>query len=397
MKLSLKNTEYLIGDNNFKTTASIPYNKKVCEFIFAFSKELLNHRRSNEYPDLKTLGFWCRKQNILSLKKEFDSPKVRKGIGLVFHITPSNIPTNFAYSLLFGLLTGNSNIVKVPSKSFEQVKIICSIIKKILNKKLFLSLKNTITIIRYSNNDLFTKTLSLICDGRLIWGGDNSIKNIREFKIKNKAIDIAFTDKFSFCAINAKELIKLNKFDLDRLIERFYNDTYLVDQNACSSPHLIVWLNDTSFKARNFFWKNLNSYVLKKYNLPIIASVDKYTKLCENLLNLKNIKSYQYFQNLIYIISLKYLDYNTCKLRGKWGFFYEYHTNDLKNISKFIEKNCQTLTYFGLTKDYLKNFVIDNKVEGIDRIVPIGQALNIGLNWDGYDINKILTRVVDIK
>ena len=35
---------------------------------------------------------------------------------MIFHITPSNIPTNFAYSFIFGLLTGNSNIVKVPTK-----------------------------------------------------------------------------------------------------------------------------------------------------------------------------------------------------------------------------------------------------------------------------------------
>ena len=333
----------------------------------------------------------------MSLKQNFESQKLRTSIGLIFHITPSNIPTNFAYSLLFGLLTGNSNVVKVPSKKFEQITIICSVIKKILNKKLFSSLKNSITIIRYKDNDDFTKYLSLQCDGRLIWGGDSSVKNIRKFRIKNEAIDIAFTDKFSFCAIDAKKFLKLKKNESNRLFERFYNDTYLVDQNACSSPHLIIWLNDRSFKARNFFWKNLNNYVLKKYNLPTIASVDKYTKLCENLLNFKNIKSYEYFKNLIYVVSLKYLDHNTCKLRGKWGFFYEYSTNDLNKISKFIKKNCQTFTYFGLSKDYLKKFIINNKVEGIDRIVPIGQALDISLNWDGYDINKILTRVVDIK
>ena len=57
----------------------------------------------------------------------------------------------------------------------------------------------------------------------------------------------------------------------------------------------------------------------------------------------------------------------------------------------------QTLTYFGIDKKDLKNFVIKNKLDGIDRIVPVGQALDISFFWDGYDINKILTRVVDIK
>ena len=116
MKLSDKNVEYLIGNSNFVSTASTPYNDLVCDFISFFSKELLKEKKSNEFSDLKTLAFWCRKHNVINLKKKFISEKLRMGIGLVFHITPSNIPTNFAYSLLFGLLTGNSNIIKVPSK-----------------------------------------------------------------------------------------------------------------------------------------------------------------------------------------------------------------------------------------------------------------------------------------
>ena len=76
---------------------------------------------SEKYPDIKTLAFWCRKKNILNLQKKLQTDEPRLGLGLIFHITPSNIPTNFAYSLIFGLLTGNSNIVKIPSKKFEQI------------------------------------------------------------------------------------------------------------------------------------------------------------------------------------------------------------------------------------------------------------------------------------
>ena len=57
----------------------------------------------------------------------------------------------------------------------------------------------------------------------------------------------------------------------------------------------------------------------------------------------------------------------------------------------------QTLTYFGLDKSFLREFVIKNNLKGIDRIVPIGQALDISFFWDGYDLNKILTRMIDIK
>ena len=80
------------------------------------------------------LSFFCRKKNILKLKKYSDK-SVRFGLGLLFHITPSNVPTNFAYSLIFGLLSGNANIVKVPSKKYEEIKLICDAINKIVLKK----------------------------------------------------------------------------------------------------------------------------------------------------------------------------------------------------------------------------------------------------------------------
>ena len=55
------------------------------------------------------------------------------------------------------------------------------------------------------------------------------------------------------------------------------------------------------------------------------------------------------------------------------------------------------MTYFGLDKNFCKKIVVDNLTDGIDRIVPIGQALDINLNWDGFDLNKSLTRVLEVK
>ena len=67
------------------------------------------------------------------------------------------------------------------------------------------------------------------------------------------------------------------------------------------------------------------------------------------------------------------------------------------NILYYVNNKYQTLTYFGLSKNVLRNFILDNRLEGIDRIVPIGQALDINFFWDGYDLNKILTRIIDIR
>ncbi len=393
---NLNSIEYLVGGKDISKRSVLPYDNSICDFLGDLSNELNLNSESENYPDIKTLAFWCRRQNINNLKKKFLSNETRVGLGLVYHITPSNVPTNFAYSLIFGLITGNSNIIKVPTQKFEQVKIICKSINKLLKKK-HKSISKMVSIVRYSDNDDYTKKISSICNARIIWGGDNSIKNIRSFPLSQRALDIAFADRYSFCVINTSEVIKLNKKEIGRLAERFYNDTYVVDQNACSSPHLIVWLGKKVDKARNKFWRQLQSHVNKKYILTETASVEKYTQLCGHILSLTNIKKYELYNNSIYTTFLNKLDKNVHDLRGKWGFFYEYNINDLNKMKDCINNKYQTLTYFGVNKGILKNFILKNQLAGIDRIVPVGQALDISFFWDGYDLNRTLSRVVDIK
>ena len=47
-------------------------------------------------------------------------------------------------------------------------------------------------------------------------------------------------------------------------------------------------------------------------------------------------------------------------------------------------------------KKFFQKFFNNNLLEGIEG-VPIGQALNLDLVWDGYDLNKTLTRIIDIR
>ena len=201
--MKVNNIEYLVGKKAKLTSALEPFNPKIINLLDDLSKLLNNNFNNKNFPDLKALSFFCRKKNILSLKNKHEiKDSIRFGLGLLFHITPSNIPTNFAYSLIFGLISGNSNIVKVPSKKFDEVEIICKSLDHILKKKIYFKIKNMITIVRYNkDNNGLTKKYSAICDARLIWGGNNSINQIRKFKLKERSIDLAFSDRFSYCVM----------------------------------------------------------------------------------------------------------------------------------------------------------------------------------------------------
>jgi hypothetical protein len=392
----MNNVNFLVGSSSYCLKPFEPFSNQVISFLNVFSKELNTEKLVRNYPDLRALSFWCRKKNILKMRQKFLSSSNRIGLGLVFHITPSNIPTQFAYSLIFGLLSGNSNIVKVPSKNFDQIKIICNILCKIFKKKKSF-IEKKVTIIRYNNDDIITKKFSMACDARLIWGGDKTINDLKSFKTHEKNLDIVFADRYSFCVIDQFKVSKLKDLELKNLAQKFYNDTFLVDQNACSSPHLIIWTGKKNIKSRERFWKSVYSLVKLKYNLSDSAPSEKYNDLCKYILSLKNIMSVQTFENFIYKIKIKKLTKDNDSIRGKWGLFFEYETKNINKVKEFVNNKYQTLTYFGIDKNKLKDFVFKNNLKGIDRIVPIGQSLNIGLMWDGYNIPTILSRGVEIQ
>ena len=76
---------------------------------------------------------------------------------------------------------------------------------------------------------------------------------------------------------------------------------------------------------------------------------------------------------------------------------YSFELEDINSLADIVNNKYQTLTYFGVDKNILENFIIENSVSGIDRIVPVGRALDMDLGWDGYDVISYLSRIVDIK
>ena len=131
----------ILGNKKLELYISEPFNSLAINFIEDFSKTLKEFKEIKIYPDLIYLMFWCSKNKNLIKKK--NNEYLRLGRGLIFHICPSNVPTNFIYSFFFGLLSGNSNIIKIPSKNFKEKDIIISVLKLLFNKKKYKNFKKS--------------------------------------------------------------------------------------------------------------------------------------------------------------------------------------------------------------------------------------------------------------
>lgn len=373
------------------------FDQNIIDFLNELSRILFKVKSIKNYPDLLTFAFYCRKSNIQEMKLNFyDHSKIQIGRGIAFHIAPSNVPMNFAYSFISGLLTGNTNIVRVPSKNFIQIKIFFQAYNKLNSIVKYKKILNRSVFVRYDRDSNATEYFSSICDSRIIWGGDNTIELIRSYKIPARANEVTFSDRFSFSVINAKKYLESN--EKKNLSVAFFNDTYLFDQNACTSPHILFWYGKSKdiVNAKKNFWDLLYDYVKENYEISPVTSVDKLTNYCSSAIQGVEIDLIKY-ENLIWRVGLKKLINNIHEYKSNSGYFFEYNIENFDKIIPIINKKYQTLSYFGFEISFLEKFVKKNNLVGIDRITQIGNTSNFSLIWDGYNLVETLTRRIIIE
>lgn len=373
-----------------------PFSPLVMDFLAALSSALRTNSDARAMGDVQSFSFWCRRSNLERMRQDHDSERLRLGRGLLFHVAPANVPVNFAFSFAFGLLTGNANIVRVPSKPSPTVLVIVEAVDSLLREARFAELAQSQTLVSYPSDSTWSAHYSERADGRLIWGGDRTVAALRALPTPPRCVDVAFADRTSVCVMDAAAVAALPAEELARLVKGFYNDTYLMDQNACSSPHLVLWIGESADGVRRF-WRALATYVAKNYDIAPVQAVDKYSDLLSAILSDEPITRADIQGSGLMVADLQSLPTDLADRRGRFGLFRQMTADEPSPLAPHLGPRFQTLTYFGVAPRALGEFVIDRRLRGIDRIVPVGQALDIGLVWDGFDIISELTRVIDLR
>lgn len=372
-----------------------PFDDKIIDFLDCVSKKILTNKASRQYPDVVTFAFWIRKGNLLNMKKKYYNPEqencIFMGRGMLFHIAPSNVPVNYAYSLAVGMITGNANVVRIPSKEFPQIDII----NRAIEDAFFegdASLRNALCLIRYGHQKDITDEISRFVDARIIWGGDATIYSIRESSIPPRATEVTFSDRYSLAVIDSDAYMEIE--DKEQAAKHFYNDTFLTDQNACTSPRAVIWLGKSKEEAKKVFWPQLHLLVEKDYELQPKQAVDKLVGVymlsqCEHI----DYKVIEEKDNLITRIAVSCLDADLMEYKGNSGFFMEYDCKNIDDLEEICRNTaCQTISYLGNISDIKK--LLDKGLKGVDRIVPMGQTMDFDLIWDGYNLFETLTRKI---
>lgn len=401
-KGSLSGVSFLTGslealDELLSVRAKAPFSEETMDFLDLVSKKLMGSAVAKAYPDVVTLGFWLRKASVQKLKERF--LKAERGLflgrGIAFHIAPSNVPVNFAYSLFSGIMTGNANLVRIPSKDFPQVDIIVDALKEAI--EVIPAFRPYVVLMRYGRDKAINDILSSMCDTRIIWGGDETIRDIRRSPLPPRAYDVTFSDRFSLSVIDSDEYLREVSGDdpaLKRIARDFYNDTYLSDQNACTSPRLIVWTGSRKEEAKELFFSALHEEVKARYDYKPIMTVNKLSSLFLSAVHEKGLSLERTKDFLITRVKVGKPDRDLIDLRESCGFFFEYDCDDIIELSSLLDdERVQTIGLLGDRAMLLP--LLKSGVRGIDRVTKIGHTMDFDLLWDGYNLFERLTRVVD--
>ncbi len=384
----------LAGTDPSDTRPRVPFAPDVLDFLADLSKELRGNPDARHMGDVQTFAFWCRRANLDRLRAAHDDERRRLGRGLAFHVAPANVPINFAFSLAFGMLAGCANIVRVPSVPHAVVDLVAGAVDRVLARHPALAESNT--LVRYDAASVHSANFSARADARVLWGGDGTISALRALAAPPRCVDVAFADRTSLCVMNAPALLALDPDSLDHLAHAFYNDTFLMDQNACSSPHLVYWLGQGSEEAAARFWDALGRKAAADYPQAPVQAVDKYTDMLEAVLDGEPITRARSYSGAVSVLEWSGLPADPGACRGRFGLFRQIRADSLEPLVPHLDGRFQTLTAFGIDLGELADFVTSHRLAGIDRVVPVGSALDMGLVWDGYDLIAQLSRVVSV-
>ncbi len=388
-------------DPNLSNQILAPFSDEVIAFVDAFSRQLFESPSAKKFPELMSLAFWMRRGRVEKIKDDFrqkHSNKILQGRGVVFHIAPANVDTLFIYSWFLSLLVGNSNIIRLSSKTNAQLAVLIDVLNNLFEQDSHSAIRKRTLLVRFDHDDEVTGYFSSRCDVRVIWGGDATIQHIRSIPIPPTAVELPFADKFSLAVIDAVAFTRSN--EQVEVVGKFYNDAYWFGQMACSSPRLVVWVGvtDAVDAAQQIFWELVENKVLQV--TPDLSAADVMNKyVTSSMIAIDHpgvtLKHDEY--GWIHRVQINSLDEVDEQKHCGTGLFLEANIDNLKELVLYFNTRNQTVTYYGIKPTEWQQLIKISRPMGVDRIVPIGQALNFSVTWDGVDLLTSFCREISIE
>ena len=380
---------------------SRPFSADIVEFAVAYGRALNGSEVAKRHPEVHALAFWLREAPLRELRVAFEATRPPEVVaaprGTVFHVPPGNVDTVFVYSWLLAALAGNRNVVRLPSSAGDVVEGLVDVAADVLDEPRFDAVRNRTRLIRYGHEREITEACSAIADVRVIWGGDATVGALRSVPIPPHATELTFPDRFAYALLDVDAVLALDPAALDRLADRFVTDAYWFDQVACSSPRLVLWHGHSAEAAdasESFFAAVARAADRARYRAPLSAVLGKLVHAADAAI-VEDVTRVRQLGNDVFVLTLPTADHFRREGPGA-GLFYELCVPTLAAVADLAQRRDQTVTHFGFDLADLRGLAEQCNGRGIDRLVPVGQALALHRFWDGFDLLAGFTRLTHV-
>jgi len=373
-----------------------PFDAARTAVLKEFSSRLFADREIGHLPEVRSLAFALRKAQLTRLRREFEaidtSGTLRVPRGIVMHFAPANVDTVGMYSWVWSFLVGNCNITRVSERRSRVARQLENRLAEVLASDAELAEANY--WVTYPHERAITEVLSNVANVRMIWGGDEAIREIRKVVPNQAGLDVVFRDRVSITVLQQDAVAALDAAGLREIAARFTADVVMFDQAACSSPCTVYWLADPDrTEVRERFWAAVVEDLRARGYLPPEGAAMRKLTAAAIAAARGQIESVS-----VRAPGLTLLESSAAAAVGShdcgWGLLEERIAPTTTAIYSSLHTRVQTVATFGLDAQTLRHLAAGCASKGVDRIVPVGSALIFGRFWDGYDLFEVLTRHV---
>ena len=382
-----------------RTLTMEPFAPERLAVLEALSGELFAHPRLRRDPAGAALGFWLRRANLAALAADFAGyagARLLVPAGLVFHVTPANVDTMFLYSWALAYLAGNANVVRLTTRASPLSEDLLACLGTVFGRHPAACRGNV--FVTYGHDDAISARFSAACDTRLLWGGDETVRRLRAVPLNPHATERAFASKRSLAVVSVAAYRALDDAGRGQLAERMAADLAPFGQMACSSPHVLYWIGapaDVAAQADDFGVRLEKAmaakaagpdfgWAVRRLNFAFAAAADGVATA---------------LQHRPHTTAVRAGDASRAEPAEACGAGLLTHAScgSVDEVARALRADHQTITYFGLSDAERGALAREAGRAGVDRVVPVGRALDFGTIWDGYALWSDLTRTVVVQ
>jgi hypothetical protein len=357
-------------------------------------------------PGLAFLRLWLRRGSLEPILLRELGPGALNGewrheaharlaafpVGLVGHWPAGNIEIQPLLSMSCALLGGNACLVRVPTGLVDATRVI---LEKLVEVDTTGLLANRIVMITFDHERMdLQQAMAAAVDGAMIWGGADSVSQIRALPFPHWARVVVFGPRLSIAAMDGVSWS--NEADQAAWCQRIARDVWQFDQQACSSPQALFLERREGCDIERFVWtlrqafEEENRVHPRRYIHPALSSAICLTRASWLLEDDAHHAVFPMAPDWTILLGAGSDIPTPTQGRTLSILLVE---NLLDPIAKF-DGMVQTL---GLAvNDVSQEGILAQAAarNGVDRIVKLGRMHVFGSPWDGADLVRPMTRLV---